>query len=73
MMNAVPVASLAGQALRGWHVDDGTLWVRTDVGKMPCACACGRTHLLPTEEAAPHRLLLHCHGCGRAYAFELAS
>lgn len=60
----VPLAmpDLAGQAVRGWHVRDGALWVELEDRGTVVACGCGRGHLLPHEEEGA--LHLTCHACG---------
>lgn len=50
--------------VRGWHVREGLLWLELPDRGEVLTCACGRAHLLPSED---HGLLhVRCHACGQA-------
>ena len=70
-MLALPLERVRGEPVRAWHVHDGELWLELPDRGVRTACACGRGHLLPTEEAG-RRLLVRCHACGRCSELSLA-
>jgi len=70
---AVVASDLRSHGVRGWHVAGGALLVRTDAGERAVRCACGGTHILPTEEPARHTLKLCCHRCHTTCEVPLAS